>query len=221
MKYIIGNWKSNNNNSEALVWLEKFSQIYNPTGSTEVILCPTYTHLPALKAVIKEREIPLKLGAQDLSPFKNGAYTGEVCGSQLAEFVQYCLIGHSERRTYLGETDELLAQKVQQAKANNIEPIFCVQSTQTPIPENVSIVAYEPVEAIGSGVADSPDHANDIIGQIKKLHPNVQTGIYGGSVKPDNAESLTSQPNIEGVLPGGASLKPDLFAEIIKNVSKN
>jgi len=220
MKYVIGNWKSNNTVKDALIWLEKFAQLYIPTDTVKTILAPGYMHIPVLANKIQELKLRLELAGQDLSPFDKGAHTGEICASQLAEYAKYSLVGHSERRSQIGETDTVLAKKVHLAKTNGIEPIFCVQSINTPIPDEVSIVAYEPVEAIGSGHADSPSHANDTLGQIKKQHPFLKIGIYGGSVKPDNAASLTNQPHIDGVLPGGASLKPDLFAEIIKNVSK-
>ena len=220
MKYIIGNWKSNKTTEDALLWLADFSAQYNPTHAVKVILAPGFLQIAPMLDVIHKLNMQLELAGQDLSSFEDGAYTGEVCASQLAEYVKFSFIGHSERRINLGETDKLLANKVKQAQVNNIEPIFCVQSPNTPIPTGMTIVLYEPIEAIGSGHADSPTHANNALNQIKKQHPFVKLGIYGGSVTPDNVMEIISQPAIDGVGVGGASLKPDLFAEIIKNVSK-
>lgn len=220
MKYIIGNWKSNKTTQEALIWINDFAKLYTPSENTKVIIAPGFMQIPAMFKLIRKHNLKLELAGQDISQFQKGAYTGEVNAIQLAEFAQYCLVGHSERRNNFGETDEILAQKVILAKACNIEPILCVQSANTPIPEEVNIVLYEPIEAIGSGHADSPEHANHALGQIKTKYSHVHVGIYGGSVKPDNAINIINQPAIDGVGVGGASLKPDLFAEIIKNASK-
>jgi len=220
MKYVIGNWKSNKTTKDALLWLADFSALYNPTSTVKAILAPSFLQIAPMFEVIHKLSMQLELAGQDLSSFGDGAYTGEVCASQLAEYVKFSFIGHSERRINLEETDDMLSLKVKQAKANNIEPIFCVQSPKTPIPSGVAMILYEPIEAIGSGRADSPIHANETLSQIKKQHSNVQIGIYGGSVKPDNVMEIISQPDIDGVGVGGASLKPYLFAEIIKNVSK-
>ncbi|MGH7203545.1 MAG: triose-phosphate isomerase family protein, partial [Candidatus Levyibacteriota bacterium] len=157
------------------------------------------------------------IGAQDISPFASGAYTGEVNANQIKEFAQYAIIGHSERRKYFREDDEMLIKKVRMALAEGIIPIFCVASADTFIPEGVELVAYEPLFAIGSGKADTPEDAEEIARAIKEKNADVKTVIYGGSVNPENVHSFTSMPSVDGVLPGGASLDTQKFTQLITN----
>lgn len=209
--YIIGNWKCNKNSQEVNTWFHAIGNIKTPH---EIVVCPTYIHLIQAKNLINSLKLTLKLGAQDVSPFPNGAYTGEVSASQLKEMVEYLIIGHSERRKNFNESDELLAQKVKQANDQSLKTIFCVPDENTAIPQGVSIVAYEPVWAIGSGKADSPENANTVIEKIKEKYPNVPV-IYGGSVTPENIQSYLSEEYIDGVLPGGASLDAIKFAQMV------
>jgi triosephosphate isomerase (TIM) len=215
MNYVIGNWKSNKTVEEARKWLNNFSKLYRPHDNTQVILCVSYIHVPLMRGV------PFSLGVQDISPFDQGAYTGEIAVSQLDGLVEYCLVGHSERRKYFNEDDKLLEAKIKQAKESGIEPIFCVQSADISIPSQVEIVAYEPVDAIGTGKPADPVECCNIIKKIKRERSNVKTGIYGGSVNSENIATFFSQSDIDGVLPGGASLDAEEFAKIIENASKN
>jgi triosephosphate isomerase len=134
----------------------------------------------------------------------------------LAKVVEYAIIGHSERRQNFGETDEELKEKVDKARASDIMPIFCVQNENTQVPPGVKIVAYEPVEAIGTGNPDSPENAQKVAAAIKDKNKEVESVLYGGSVKGENVKSFTSMQDISGVLVGGASLDPDSFLSIIK-----
>lgn len=202
---IVGNWKSNKTVSEAKDWLSKFKNT-----RANVVLCVPYTLLPVMQGG------PFALGAQDVSPFDEGAYTGEVAALQIKELATWVIIGHSERRKYFGETDELLAKKTEMAKAAGLKVIFCVPDDMTVIPQGVDVVAYEPVWAIGTGKSDTPENANAVIARIK-AKSQVATVLYGGSVIPDNVASFVRQPAIDGVLPGGASLYPDKFSALIEN----
>lgn len=223
MKYIIGNWKSNKNTTETENWFKTLQTLYNQNKkisleNVEAVVCPPFVLMPLAVRLRDEYKLPLKLGSQDISPFPNGAYTGEVSASQLAEFVDYVIIGHSERRNNFGEKDLLLSQKVERANESKLKPIFCIQDENTVIPDGVGIVAYEPVWAIGTGKTDTPDNANNVSQKVKeKWNGNVL--IYGGSVTPDNIQSFITTQYIDGVLPGGASLDPQKFWEMIVNAA--
>lgn len=216
--FIIANWKSNKTASEAKEWLQEFqiSNVKSQISNKEIIICPPFTLLPILKSSIINLKSPVKLGAQDISPFDEGAYTGEVNGRQIKEFADYVIIGHSERRTHLKETDEILVRKVEMARKYSLTPIFCVQGESTSVPSGIEIVAYEPVFAIGSGNPDTPENANTVSDSIKQK-TQVQYVLYGGSVTSQNVSQFSQQPHIDGVLVGGASLDADEFAKIIQN----
>lgn len=221
-RYIIGNWKSNKTVKEAKDWLTTFHQVtVNGTLDTDrnlvTIVCVPFVHISPLfdelKTLLSEK-FNLLLGAQDVSPFPDGAYTGAVSAHMLSGLVSYCLIGHSERRTHFAESDEIIAQKAKQLLKYNIQPILCVQDANIPIPDGITLVAYEPVWAIGSGKPATPEHANEVASMIKSKKPQVEI-IYGGSVTADNVGTFLSQPNIVGVLPGGASLDTDAFSQLL------
>lgn len=215
--YIIGNWKSHKTLSEAKEWFEKIAQMRNDFDGLEnktIILCPPFHLLPLCSSLIQEYHLPFSLGAQNVSQFDMGAHTGEIAASQLKEFVQYVLIGHSERRN-MGETDEIVAQKAAEALQSGLKPIVCVQGKETPVPQGVTMIAYEPVFAIGTGNADTPEDAESVLHSYKEKGMTIT--IYGGSVNPDNVASFTHQSSVDGVLPGTDSLDPQLFTNIIKN----
>ena len=199
-------------------WMQKISNFkFQISNYQEVIVCPSYTLLPILKSYILNHKSKIELGAQDISAYPQGAYTGEVNGKQIAEFAKYVLIGHSERREYFKETEDMVAKKVHMALKNNIKPIVCVENEETPIPLGVALVAYEPVGAIGSGNADTPDNAESVAKAIKETHKQVMGVLYGGSVTAENVKSFTAQEHIDGVLVGKASLDPQVFSRIIQN----
>ncbi len=216
---IAGNWKSNKTNSEAMEWLHNFQfPISNDQWkTTTILLCAPFTLLYPLKQEIERLKLPIELGAQDVSPFGDGAYTGEVSARQVRELAEWVIIGHSERRKYFGESDELLEEKMIQARSAGLRIIYCVPDKETSVPKEVDAVAYEPVWAIGTGKSDTPENANTVISAIK-ANNHVPLVIYGGSVKAENVASFVSQEAIDGVLPGGASLDAEKFANIIKNV---
>jgi triosephosphate isomerase len=209
---IIANWKSNMTQKEAVLWIEQMKQLLSQTQK-KVVICPPFT---LLSSFFQHNITTISLGAQDISPLGMGAYTGEVNGEQIKEFASYVIIGHSERRKYFKEDDEMLTQKVDMAKKSELIPVFCVQGSDTFIPEGVTIVAYEPIWAIGSGKAESPDEANEVAKAIKQK-TSVATVLYGGSVTGDNVHSFTEMSDLSGVLVGGASLDPQKFSHIISN----
>ena len=216
--FIVANWKSHKTSKEVEDWFEKF---HSGLKSIElfdkiIILCPPLTLLSQTKKLIEDYKIPIALGSQNLSEFDEGAYTGEVSAKQIKEFANYAIIGHSERRTYFHEDYDMLSKKVSQAKDNAIIPIFCIQGKDTTLPSGVELVAFEPIEAIGTGNPDTPEDADQVASEVKVSH-NTQFILYGGSVTPDNVRSFTEKPSINGVLVGTASLDPHAFLGIVSN----
>lgn len=221
--YIIGNWKSNKNRQEVENWFSVYSKESKSkmiAQNTHSVICPVYIHLEFAHNLIKKYNLDISLGAQDSSAYGQGAYTGEVAASQLMELVDYVIIGHSERRKYFREDDKLLEEKVNRAKEENLKVVYCLPDEKTYIPEKADIIAYEPIWAIGSGTPDSPENANQVIEMIKLKAPQKKV-IYGGSVTPENIVSFISQEFIDGVLPGGASLDPLKFYEMLRKASGN
>jgi triosephosphate isomerase (TIM) len=224
-KLIVGNWKLNPMTVGEAVALASKIEVYS--GGNEVVICPP---LPFLESI----EYP-HIGAQDCSPHIKGAYTGEVSPAQLQSMgVKYCIVGHSERRA-MGESDELINAKVKALLDYKITPIVCVGFGTTVqedalevadvIGEQIElaldevdpkkvVVAYEPVWAIGTKNAATPDHAEQIALYITTKH-NVTRVLYGGSVNSTNAAGFLHQPHIGGLLIGGASLLPDDFNKIM------
>jgi triosephosphate isomerase (TIM) len=208
---IIANWKSHMTAKEALVWLSEMKETLQSTQK-QVVVCPPFT----LLSLLHQQLLPTQLGAQNISPFSKGAYTGEIHGEQIKEFADYVIIGHSERREYFHEDDDILSKKVAMAKSVGLIPVYCVQGVDTVVPKEVAIVAYEPIWAIGSGKAESPEHANEVAKTIKSKTA-VEKVLYGGSVDGANVESFTKMSDLSGVLVGGASLDPQKFSQLISH----
>lgn len=209
--FIAGNWKSNKTLGEANAWIDQFH--FKPTDTT-VVLCVPFTLLSELH----KQSLPFALGAQNVSAFAEGAYTGEVSARQVKELADWVIIGHSERRKFFGETDTVLEQKVKQSLAVGLRVIYCVGDKHATVPDGVRVIAYEPIWAIGTGKTDTPENANAVIGEIKK-NTGVKTCIYGGSVTAENVKSFVDMDAIDGVLPGGASLDAEKFMKLIQSAS--
>lgn len=230
----IANWKMNKTIAEAQKFVEDFKNT-NFQDDQEVVICPSFTLLSTLNQELKASKI--KLGAQNMYFEETGAFTGEVSPNMLKELgCTYVILGHSERRQIFHETDELINKKVQAALAHDLTPVFCVGETleqrennQTAqiITEQIKqglnniqdfekiVIAYEPVWAIGTGKVATPEQAQEVHALIRRLTNQNVPILYGGSVKPDNIKALMSQPDINGALVGGASLKVDDFKNII------
>ena len=243
-KVIAGNWKMNMLPNEAIKYIEEFAPMVKDTEN-EVILCVPYTDL--FYALLTAQGTNIKIGAQNMHFEESGAYTGEVSGQMLKCIgVEYVIIGHSERRQYFAETDETVNKKLKVAFENELKPIVCVGesleqreagitaeiiTSQTRLalegltPEQVkaTIIAYEPIWAIGTGKTATSEDANNSIKEIRqeieKIYgKDVADCViiqYGGSVKSSNAKELFNMSDIDGGLVGGASLKPDEFAKIV------
>lgn len=217
--WIIANWKSNKSISEALEWVSQVGHRLERESNIKVIVCPTFSCLTEVKKEILTGGFPMLTGVQDLSPFDVGPYTGEEAAKLLKDFVDLAIIGHSERRKNFGETDQMVSQKVQQALTNDIIPLVCVQDENTPVPEGVEWIAYEPPNAISTSgpdvVADTPEDAVRVSKLFKQKYTNLEV-LYGGSVVPSNVSSFLNQEALSGVLVGGASLDASEFLKIVE-----
>lgn len=224
--FIAGNWKSYKGIGETNAWFDAFKKLFkqeHPSWTNlTVVLCPPYTLLPLCKERIDKSELPLFLGGQDVSAFDEGAHTGEINTHQLAEFATWTIIGHSERRRDLGETDALLLQKVEKAKKQGLSVVYCVQNEVVEVPTEVDIIAYEPpwaISAVSGGIAQNPESANRVCAKIVNKYPGIPV-IYGGSVGVDNVARFITQEHINGVLPGNASMDAEKFFHLIDSCAK-
>lgn len=226
--WIIANWKSNKTISEALDWVSKVGPKLPKRDDLKVVVCPTFSCLSEVAKAVKVGDFPIMVGAQDLSPFGIGAYTGEESASLLNQLINLVIIGHSERRYNFSETDQLVGQKVTRALESEIIPLVCVQDEETPVPDNCSIIAYEPASAISTGLsntpgvgrADNPESANNMAVSFKQKYREDLEVIYGGSVDSKNVKGFVTQQNISGVLVGNASLDAEEFIKIVKALER-
>lgn len=202
--------------SEAKKWLKQFK-----TPVLSPILCVPFTLLNFFHDQIQALKLPIQLGAQDVSPFPDGAYTGAISARQLKELCEWVIVGHSERRKHFGETDLQLGQKVDQAKDAGLKIIYCVQDETVITPPGVDVIAYEPpwaISAVSNWKTQDPSVAGKVCAKIKKKNSDSLV-LYGGSASAENIVSFISQPAIDGILSGGASLDPEKFCRLIEAAS--
>ena len=244
---IAGNWKSNKTVAEALTLVNDLKRELASIKEVDIVVAPPYTALESVSKAILDSNI--RLAAQNMSENGVGAYTGEIAAVMLKEFsTRYVILGHSERRQFQKETDALIAKKALAVHAAALKPIVCVGETLAEREGNLmekvletqvtgslagltkeqaveTVIAYEPVWAIGTGKTATTQQAQDahafIRGLLVKLYDEATARKvriqYGGSVKPNNAKELMSQPDVDGALVGGASLEARSFTDIIKN----
>lgn len=241
---IAGNWKMNKTNTEAVELVKSLASKIEGSQN-EALVCPPFTALEETANTVKGDNLPLKLGAQNMHWEDSGAYTGEVSPDMLKALdTDYVIIGHSERRQFFCETDETVNKKVKTALEKGIVPIMAVGETleereqdktqpkiQTQITKGLegisdlgpTVIAYEPIWAIGTGKTATSEQANDVIRYIRALVGSLYSPetaqdvriLYGGSVSPDNIDELMAEPDIDGALVGGASLDAESFARIV------
>lgn len=237
---IAGNWKMNKTVSEARELVSEFIPLVKEMNKAEIVLCPPSSALLPVAALLEGTAI--KLGAQNMHWESGGAYTGELAPAMVSEFANFVILGHSERRAYFGETDETVNKKVKAAQSEGLMPIICVgesleenkaDKTSEVVTRQIKeglkdvntnlVIAYEPIWAIGTGLAATADGANSTIKIIRSVLAELFGKeeaekiriLYGGSVKGSNAVEYFSQSDIDGALVGGASLKADAFTEIV------
>jgi len=243
--FVAGNWKMNGDRAGARKLAAGVAEGVSELNGVEVAVCPPYVHIPDVVEVLSGRAVVV--GAQDVAKESNGAYTGEVSAAMLKEFCRYVIVGHSERRQYYCEDDEVVAAKFAAAQSEGLLPILCVGETleerESDRTEQViraqldavlerngvaafgeAVIAYEPVWAIGTGRTATPDQAQAVHRFIREhlaAHDaDVAEGVrilYGGSVKPGNAAELFAMPDIDGGLIGGASLSVEDFVSICRS----
>jgi triosephosphate isomerase len=244
---IAGNWKMNKTVAEALDLVGDLKIELANIKEVDIVVCPPFTALSEVSKAVLDSN--LRLGVQNMSEHNVGAYTGEIAAVMLKEFsVRYVILGHSERRQYQKESDELISKKALAVHAASLKPIVCVGETlaereanrteqvlETQIRGSLAgitkdqivetVIAYEPVWAIGTGKTATTAQAQEAHAFIRRLLTTIYDETasrrvriqYGGSVKPANSRELMSQPDVDGALVGGASLEARSFADIIKN----
>lgn len=191
---------------------------YTKTPEITTVLCVPFTLLASAHAVIQERKLPIALGAQDVSPFGNGPYTGEISADMIKEFASYVLVGHSERRQYFNESMEELAFQSLQAKTAGLTVIYCTGDAGETLPQAIDLVAYEPIHAIGTGVPEKPGVIRSVCSKFRKM--SGKPVMYGGSVTDETLVDIVQTGAIDGLLVGGASLDPEQFSAIGKKYSE-
>lgn len=243
---VAGNWKLHKTVAEASELITAMRSDLEAVEGVEKVVCPPFTALAPVSNLLTNTDIGL--GGQNLYWEEAGAYTGEISPRMMAEFAQYVILGHSERRAYFGDTDATVNRRVKAALAHGLTPIMCVGETleeneagktaevvSRQVKEGLAgieledaeklMVAYEPIWAIGTGKAATAEGANAVIANVVRSALETLFGatlaqeiriLYGGSVKPHNATEFFAQPDIDGALVGGASLKADAFVAIAK-----
>jgi len=244
---ISGNWKMNTKLEEAEDLVRAMLTQLDSIDNVEKVLCPPFISLATIKELIKSTSI--KLGAQNMHFEDKGAYTGEISPLMLIGLCDFVILGHSERRQYFAETDELVNKKVRKALESGLKPILCVgesledneagmteQKITTQVnaglagisPTTKLVIAYEPIWAIGTGKAATGKQANATISLIRSILANMWNQeiakaariLYGGSVIGNNIAEFIAEPDIDGALVGGASLKADDFVSIVRQTAK-
>jgi triosephosphate isomerase len=243
---VVGNWKMNGTRAGTALLAQGIVAGLG-TNSADIAVCVPYVFLAGVAEIIKDSR--LALGAQNVADKPSGAYTGEISAAMLSEFgCRYALVGHSERRSYYGDTNESVAERFSQAQTQNITPILCIGETLEQREQNqtfdvvneqldavinlagiqafnAAVIAYEPVWAIGTGKTASDEQAQEVHQYIRQYIAAKDQAIadkiqilYGGSAKPDNAKGLFAMPDIDGGLIGGASLDAESFLKIYNSI---
>ena len=247
---VVANWKLNKTVGEAIRFASALKDAVSDVGGVEIVVAPAFTALSSVSSALGESNV--YLAAQDVFWEDHGAFTGEISPAMLKDVgCEYVIIGHSERRQFFGETNESANRKVKAVLSNDLKPILCVGEdledreagrTESVIENHVrnglagippealtsTVIAYEPVWAIGTGVTATPDQAQNTQESIRSLlsemfSADLASGVriqYGGSVKPDNILELIAQPDVDGALVGGASLEVETFAQIVRSANK-
>jgi triosephosphate isomerase len=240
--FIAANWKMNKTVGETLSFIEEFISLVKDISDVDIVIAPPFTSLYAASSALKN--IDIQISAQDIFYEDKGAYTGEISPAMLTDIgCTYVIIGHSERRQYFNETDSIVNKKIKAARKHGLGIIFCVGESlnereagktfdmlKREINEGLNevtadgiVVAYEPIWAIGTGKTATPEQAQEAHKYIRErladLYGDTANAIrilYGGSVTPDNIDSLMACEDVDGALVGGSSLKADSFAKIVK-----
>lgn len=230
MRYLIGNWKSNQTVTQTQLWLSQFASLKPQTSSKlKTIISVPFTDISEANRLVNHYNLNLSVAAQDVSPFLEGKHTGEVTAGMLSELTSFCLVGHSERRQEFKETSDIVAQKTARLLESNITPVVCLDTPyleeqiklllKINIPVERCIFVYEPLSAIGTNQPSDPFEVEMVTQKISFLTQSSCPILYGGSVNPENVDQYVSRHHIDGVLVGGESLNPSSYISLMENLN--
>lgn len=221
-KLIAANFKANFTLQETSVWLKRALPKLAHLKEIDIAICPNFIGLSLVSESVKDTN--LFVGAQNVSQFTHGKYTGEVTVEMISGLVRYCIVGHSERRRYFNENSHLIAQKVTLLESHKIKPIVCVENADEAselsdlIKSRDLVIAYEPTFAIGTGHPDTPQNAQNAAIRIKQYFGEGTPVLYGGSVTAEDVKPFLSISELAGFLVGGESLNPEDFVRLVSEV---
>ncbi len=218
-KLFVANWKSHKNKQETLRFFERLKERISSVNlsNKEIVIAPSFTLLMKCRYLIDQDSLPIKLAAQNVSPFPEGAYTGEVNAKQVREQCEYVIVGHSERKKYFHESESEIENKIAQAKEAGLGVIQCIQDEKSRLHRDSDIIAFEPPNSIstfGVGEADSPEDIRRVFESVKEELAGRRI-LYGGSVDKTNVATYARIDNCGGFLIGGASLEADSFIDLL------
>ena len=220
-KLIIANWKSHKTIDETRSFLESIREKFADINfsNKEVVLSPSFTSLMFCYDFIKNNSLPLKLCAQNVSSYPEGAYTGEINAKQIKEFADFVLIGHSERKRYLNENENDVESKIKEAKDAGLKVVQCIQDENSRLHKDADVIAFEPPNAISTFGVGDPDSPEDVTRVFSSLEGQLSGRriLYGGSVDKANVASYAQIKSCGGFLVGGASLNPDSFFTLLSS----
>jgi len=223
-RYLICNWKCHKDEQAVAKWLERFAENYTVSEKIEIVICPSFLHIPFLKTRVKELCLEqVTLAAQDVSPFPRGNYSGAVSADMIKPFAQMAVVGHSERREYFHETNHDATNKVAELADTGMTPILCLDdsylhaqlSAIADIEYSQIIAAYCPTYALNSRKAETVENIKKAIADIRIFLPKAPI-IYGGGISPENAKQYWQIDGLSGLFVGSAGLDADSFLEILK-----
>ena len=219
MKYLIANWKAQMTFSQVTEWTQTFKELLSQdptvTNDISITICPPFPFLQYLQWQFKDIS-NVSIGAQTISSVEEGKYTGEVTAKALQDIVNYSIIGHSERRTIFNEQEDNIEAQIAQCQKYSIQPILCIRDEQDTIYDGVKLIAYEPVSAIGTGKNMNPTEVVEMKNNLNL--PNDSIFIYGGSADEKNCKEYIQTGEIQGVLVGTASLDPNRFFNMAREM---
>ncbi len=223
-RFVVANWKCHKNLHEAKQWFDTFAARYVPSGNLNVVIAPTFLCLPGLAEYLKTLSLErVFLAAQDVSPFPRGGYTGEISADMLKGMVDYVIVGHSERRRYFHETQQQVANKVNELVESGLVPLICVDTSYAmsqltllnELETKKVLIAYGPEEALNFNIPQPVDKVSEFIGFIEEVHPGFPV-IYGGALSERTAEEYSRINNVSGLFVGASSLDAGQFADICR-----
>lgn len=221
---VVANWKATKTIKETIEWIKRAKSALEEVDYADIVISPPFTSLPFVAALFKDTNV--KVGAQNVSHYPDGPYTGEVSSAMLDGLVDYCIVGHSERRKNFAEGDEDVKAKIKHLFQFKIKSVVCISNLNEVkslelVKDKINAVAYEPLFAIGTDKPDTPENAEKMAFLIKKTLGEGIKVIYGGSVDQGNVAKFTNKKAVDGVLPGRSSWEPETFLDLLEAIRLN